>query len=77
MRHRKQNEAKYGVIWKIKRQYYFNAGLLSYHWACVEKQVRPETSIGKLNPEVVLERRRGLWWLISEEQDWNAVSLDT
>lgn len=48
-----------------------------YHWACVEKQVRPETSIGKLNPEVVLERRRGLWWLISEEQDWNAVSLDT
>ena len=48
-----------------------------YHWACVEKQIRPETEIGKLNPEVVMERRRGLEWLISEEKDWNNISLDT
>lgn len=48
-----------------------------YHWACVEKQIRPETKIGKLNPEVVMERRRGLEWLISEEWDWNEISLDT
>ena len=48
-----------------------------YHWACVEKQIRPETPVGKLNPEVVLERRRGLEWLISEERDWNEVALDT
>ena len=48
-----------------------------YHWACVEKQIRPETETGKLNPEVVVERRRGLEWLISEEQDWNEISLDT
>lgn len=48
-----------------------------YHWACVEKQIKPETEIGKLNPEVVAERRRGLEWLISEEKDWNAISLDT
>lgn len=48
-----------------------------YHWACVEKQIRPETAIGKLKPEVVLERRRGLEWLISEEKDWDKVSLDT
>ena len=48
-----------------------------YHWACVEKQIRPETSIGKLNWEVVTERRRGLEWLISDEKDWNHISLDT
>ena len=48
-----------------------------YHWACVDKQLRPETAIGKLNPEVVVERRRGLEWLISEETDWNEISLDT
>lgn len=48
-----------------------------YHWACVEKQIRPETETGKLNPEVVVERRRGLEWLISEETDWNEISLDT
>ena len=48
-----------------------------YHWACVEKQIRPETPIGKLNPVVVVERRRGLEWLICEEKDWNEISLDT
>lgn len=48
-----------------------------YHWACVEKQIRPETETGKLNPEVVMERRRGLEWLICEEKDWNDISLDT
>lgn len=35
------------------------------------------TSIGALNPEVVVERRRGLEWLFSEEEDWNDISLDT
>lgn len=48
-----------------------------YHWACVEKSIRPETSIGELNPEVVMERRRGLEWLISDKKDWNEISLDT
>lgn len=48
-----------------------------YHWACVEKQLRPQTSIGNLNPEVVAERRRGLEWLIGDKQDWNEISLDT
>ena len=48
-----------------------------YHWACEEKRIRPETSTGKLNSEVVVERRRGLEWLISEEEDWNQISLDT
>ncbi len=48
-----------------------------YHWACVEKRVRPETNIGILNPEVVWERRKGLEWLVSSITDWNYISLDT
>jgi len=48
-----------------------------YHWACVEKRLRPETPIGNLNPSVVAERRRGLEWLISDEDDWFDISLDT
>lgn len=48
-----------------------------YDWACTEKRIRPDTPIGNLNPEVVTERRRGLEWLISDEDDWFAISLDT
>lgn len=49
-----------------------------YHWACVQnKWVDPTCPIGNLNEEVVYERRRGLEWLISEETDWHAISLDT
>lgn len=48
-----------------------------YHWACVDKRINPNTKIGKLNSEVVFERRRGLEWLISDEKDWNNISLDT
>lgn len=48
-----------------------------YHWACVEKRINPETNIGPLNSEVVWERRKGLEWLISDEKDWDNISLDT
>ena len=48
-----------------------------YHWACVEQSLRPETKIGKLNHEVVMERRKGLEWLISEKKDWDEISLST
>lgn len=48
-----------------------------YHWACVENSLNPNTEIGVLNHDVVVERRRGLEWLISEESDWNYISLDT
>ncbi|WP_249300503.1 DUF4272 domain-containing protein [Feifania hominis] len=48
-----------------------------YHWACEEKRLRPQTSIGSLNPEVVVERRRGLEWLVGEWDDWNDIPLDT
>ena len=48
-----------------------------YHWACVEKRINPNTNIADLNPEVVYERRRGLEWLFSEEDNWFDISLDT
>lgn len=48
-----------------------------YHWACVEKSIRPDTNIGQLNPGVVMERRKGLEWLIKEVEEWDDISLDT
>lgn len=48
-----------------------------YDWACTDKRIRPDVPIGNLNPEVVTERRRGLEWLISEEDDWFEISMDT
>ena len=42
-----------------------------------EKRLRPETEIKDLNPDVLMERRRGLEWLISEESDWFDISMDT
>lgn len=48
-----------------------------YDWACVEKRINPDTPIADLNPEVVNERRKGLEWLVSEEEDWDEISLDT
>ncbi len=47
------------------------------HWAAVEKRLRPDTEIGDLNEEVVMERRRGLDWLFDTEDDWFDISLDT
>ena len=48
-----------------------------YHWACVEKRINNNGSIGNLDPEVVVERRRGLEWLISPEKDWYDIPLHT
>lgn len=48
-----------------------------YHWAVTEKRLHPETPIANLNPEVVMERRRGLEWLISKEDNWFDISMDT
>ncbi len=48
-----------------------------YHWACEEKRINPDTSIGNLNPEVVMERRKGLEWLISKLTDWDDIALNT
>ncbi len=48
-----------------------------YHWAVTEKRLRPETETKDLNGEVVMERRRALEWLFSDESDWFSISLDT
>lgn len=48
-----------------------------YHWATTEKRIHPDTPIGELNKDVVVERRRGLEWLVSDIKDWNYISLDT
>ena len=48
-----------------------------YDWACTEKRIKPETNIANLDPSNVVERRRGLEWLISRENDWYDISLDT
>lgn len=48
-----------------------------YDWAVTEKRINPDTPIADLNPDVVVERRKGLEWLIATEEDWNEISLDT
>ena len=48
-----------------------------YHWACVEKRLKPETQTGNLNSDVVIERRKALEWVISDEYDWNYIALNT
>ena len=48
-----------------------------YDWAITEKRIKPETPIGQLNSSVVIERRRGLEWLISDKVDWYDISLNT
>ena len=49
-----------------------------YHWACVQKRaIDPNLPTGNLNEEVVWERRRGLEWLIAEEDDWYDIALHT
>ena len=41
-----------------------------YNWAINDAKVNPNASIGKLNPSIVIERRRGLEWVVSEVEDW-------
>lgn len=48
-----------------------------YHWAVEDKRINPQINIGTLNPSVVVERRRGLEWLVSSEDDWYNVQMNT
>lgn len=47
-----------------------------YNWAINDKKVNPNSSIGLLNPSVVMERRRGLEWLVSDTSDWYDIELN-
>ena len=46
-----------------------------YSWAINEKKINPAATIGKLDTSNVLERRRGLEWIISKENDWYNIDL--
>jgi len=47
-----------------------------YHWAINNKYVNPESKTGNLNPSNVLERRRGLEWVVSNDDDWYDIQLN-
>ena len=46
-----------------------------YNWAINEVKVNPSASIGYLNPSTVIERRRGLEWVVSDVDDWYDLSM--
>lgn len=46
-----------------------------YNWAINDAKVNPASSIGNLNPSTVIERRRGLQWVVSDEEDWYEISM--
>lgn len=48
-----------------------------YHWACVQHRIDHGKTEFIIDEEIVLERRRALEWLISDEFDWNNIRLDT
>ena len=47
-----------------------------YQWAINDKKVNPDSSIGELDPSVVIERRRALEWVLSNENDWYDIDLN-
>ena len=47
-----------------------------YNWATVDQLLNPAKNIS-INHEVVVERRKGLEWLVSDLEDWDEISLDT
>ena len=46
------------------------------HWAIVQAQIEGKKLLGDVGPHVIIERRRALEWMLSEE-DWDELSLDT
>lgn len=47
-----------------------------YNWAINDSKVNPNSSIGSLNPSIVIERRRGLEWLVSDADDWYEIEMN-
>ena len=48
---------------------------MRYNWAINDAKVNQSTSIGTLNPSTVIERRRGLEWLVTDVDDWYDLTL--
>lgn len=46
-----------------------------YNWAINESTANPGANIGNLNPSVVIERRRGLEWIVSDVDDWYDLDM--
>ena len=46
-----------------------------YNWAINEKKVNKNASIDNLDPSNVIERRRGLEWILSDEEDWYNINM--
>ena len=47
-----------------------------YNWAINNKYVDTNAKIGNLNPSNVIERRRALEWILSDENDWYNLQLN-
>jgi len=47
-----------------------------YNWAINDTKVNPEATIGDINPSIVIERRRGLEWIVSDEEDWYDLTME-
>lgn len=46
-----------------------------YNWAVNESKVNRNASIGNANPSSVIERRRGLEWVVTGGDDWYSMDL--
>ncbi|MEQ6354804.1 DUF4272 domain-containing protein [Lysinibacillus sp. M3] len=72
-------------------QFYLQAGIRSqeeildeadkiyrYHWACVDSRIQERPAPAGMNESIVMERRRGLFWLIGHRnEEWDTISMDT
>ena len=48
------------------------------HWACVDSRIQERTAPAGMNESIVMERRRGLFWLIGHQnENWDTISMDT
>lgn len=47
-----------------------------YHWAINNKKIDSNTAIGSLDPSCVIERRRGIEWVLSDVEDWYNIQLN-
>ncbi|MCI8649310.1 MAG: DUF4272 domain-containing protein [Anaerotruncus sp.] len=48
-----------------------------YHWACVDARMHDQEPPMGLNEDVVVERHKGLNWLIGYSDDWDNTPADT
>lgn len=47
-----------------------------YNWAINENRINSNANISNLNSDNVIERRRGLTWVLSDINDWYDLSLN-